>query len=55
VFHTAADVLTVGLGSGCDPAEAIFSGDKVGFEVSYGEDDKIEKVVALEPSQPATP
>jgi len=48
VFHGAADVLTLGLWEVVGtPTEAIFSGDKVIYEVIYDKDDKVEKVTPI--------
>jgi hypothetical protein len=48
IFHGAADVLTVGLWEVVGtPTEASFDGEKMAFEVTYDESDKVEKVVQL--------
>ncbi|SDA19650.1 hypothetical protein SAMN05216315_11220 [Nitrosospira sp. Nsp18] len=48
LFHGAADVMTLGLWEVVGtPAEAVFSGDEMAFEVSYDQDNRIEQVTAL--------
>ena len=48
VLHGAADVLTLGLWEVVGtPTEAVFSGDKVIYEVIYDKDDKVEKVIPI--------
>jgi hypothetical protein len=48
VFHGAADVLTFGL---CEvigtPVEGTFSGDEMAYEVRYGEESRVDQVIAL--------
>jgi hypothetical protein len=47
-FHAAADFFTLGLWEAVGtPTEAVFSGDKVAYEVTYDSSDKVEKVVSL--------
>ena len=47
-FHGAADVFTLGLWEVVGtPTEAIFTGEKVAYEVTYNASDKVEKVVTL--------
>jgi hypothetical protein len=47
-FHGAADVFTLGLWEVVGtPTEAIFTGEKVAYEVTYNTSDKVEKVVTL--------
>lgn len=46
--HGVADVMTLGLWEIVGtPTESIFSGDEVAFEVSYDENDRVEKIVVL--------
>lgn len=48
VFHGAADVLTLGLWEVVGtPAEGVFSGDEMAYEVSYDKDNRIDEVIAL--------
>lgn len=48
VVHGAADVLTLGLWEVVGtPTEATFDGSKMVMEVTYDDDERIEKVVAL--------
>jgi len=48
VFHGAADVFTLGLWEVVStPAEGIFSGDELAYQVTYGEDDRVAEVVLL--------
>lgn len=48
VFHGAADVLTLGLWEVVGtPAEGVFSGDEMAFEVSYDDDSRVDQVIAL--------
>jgi hypothetical protein len=47
-FHGAADVLTLGLWEVVGtPAESAMSGDKLIYEVTYDESDKVEKVAPI--------
>ena len=47
-FHGAADVFTLGLWEAVGtPTEAIFTGDKVAYEVTYDTNDRVEKLVPL--------
>lgn len=49
MFHTAADVLTIGMWEVVGtPTEAIFNGDPMAYEVTYNADEKVEKVVTLQ-------
>jgi len=48
LFHGAADVVTLGLWEVVGtPAEAVFSGDEMAYEVSYDNDDRIHQVIVL--------
>ncbi|BCT66868.1 hypothetical protein [Nitrosospira sp. NRS527] len=48
LVHGAADVATFGLWEVVGtPAEAIFSGDEMAYEVSYDQDNKIDEVTTL--------
>lgn len=48
VFHGAADVLTLGLWEVVGtPAEGVFSGDEMAYEVGYDKDNRIDEVIAL--------
>ena len=48
VFHGAADILTLGLWEVVGtPAEAVFDGEKMAFEVTYDEKDKVKEAIAL--------
>ena len=48
VFHGAADVLTLGLWEVVGtPTEATFDGEKMVMEVTYNNEERIEKVVTL--------
>ena len=48
VFHGAADVVTLGLWEVVGtPAEAVFSGDEMAYQVSYDKDDRVDQVTAL--------
>ena len=48
VFHGAADVLTLGLWEVVGtPAEGVFSGDEMAYEVSYDSDNRVDQVIAL--------
>lgn len=48
LFHGAADVMTLGLWEVVGtPAEAIFSGDEMAFEVSYDQNDRVEQLTTL--------
>jgi len=54
-FHGAADVLTLGLWEVVGtPTEAIFDGQKVAYEVTYGTSDKVEKAVTLVGEKPGS-
>ncbi len=57
VFHGVADVLTIGLWEVVGtPAEAIFDGDKMAYEVSYDEENRVDQVTVLEiPAETAEP
>jgi hypothetical protein len=47
-FHGAADVVTWGLWEVVGtPAEAVFSGDEMAYEVTYDDKDRIDQVTAL--------
>jgi len=49
VFHGAADVFTLGLWEVVGtPTEAVFDGTKMGIEVTYDENDRVEHVVNLQ-------
>ena len=49
LFHGAADVFTLGLWEVVGtPTEAVFNGTKMSYEVTYDQDDKIEKIVTLQ-------
>jgi hypothetical protein len=48
VFHGAADILTFGLWEVVGtPAEGVFSGDEMAYEVGYDTDNRIDEVIAL--------
>lgn len=48
LVHGAADVATFGLWEVVGtPAEAIFSGDEMAYEVSYDQDNKVDEVTTL--------
>lgn len=48
VFHGAADVFTLGLWEVVGtPTEAVFDGTKVTYEITYDENNRVEKVVPL--------
>lgn len=48
LFHGAADVFTLGMWEVVGtPTEAIFTGEKVAYEVTYNTSDKVEKVITL--------
>ncbi|HSH69740.1 MAG TPA: hypothetical protein VK997_07465 [Deferrisomatales bacterium] len=48
VLHGAADVLTLGLWEVIGtPTEATFDGEKMYYEVTYDENDKVASVVAI--------
>ncbi|WP_051048963.1 hypothetical protein [Nitrosospira lacus] len=48
LFHGAADVVTLGLWEVVGtPAEAVFSGDEMAYEVSYDKDDRVDQVTPL--------
>ena len=48
LFHGAADVVTLGLWEVVGtPAEAVFSGDEMAYQVSYDKDDRVDQVTAL--------
>ena len=57
VFHGVADVLTIGLWEVVGtPTEAIFDGDKMAYEVSYDEENRVDQVTVLEiPAETAEP
>ena len=55
VFHGAADVMTLGLWElVATPAESIFTGTDMAFEVSYDDANRINQVVALKGSVETT-
>jgi hypothetical protein len=55
-FHGVADVLTIGLWEIVGtPAEAIFDGDKMAYEVSYDDEDKVTNVLVLKAPAETTP
>jgi hypothetical protein len=48
LFHGAADVMTLGMWEVVGtPAEAIFSGDEMAFEVSYDRNNRIDQVTTI--------
>jgi len=48
IGHGAADILTLGLWEVVGtPTEVTFDGDKMAYEVTYDDNDRIEKVVVL--------
>jgi hypothetical protein len=48
LFHGAADVVTLGLWEVVGtPAEAVFSGDEMAYQVSYDKDDRVDQVTVL--------
>ena len=48
IFHGAADVFTLGLWEVVGtPAEGVFSGDELAYQVTYDKDDRVAEVVAL--------
>ena len=48
LFHGAADVMTLGLWEVVGtPAEAVFSGDEMAFEVSYDRNNRIKQVTTI--------
>jgi hypothetical protein len=48
LFHGAADVMTLGLWEIVGtPAEAVFNGDEMAYEVSYDEASRVDEVIAL--------
>jgi len=48
VFHGAADVFTLGLWEVVGtPAESIFDGQEIAYEVSYDDNDKVDEVILL--------
>jgi hypothetical protein len=48
LLHGVADVATFGLWEVVGiPAEAIFSGDEMAYEVTYDKDDRVEQVTVL--------
>lgn len=48
LFHGAADVMTFGLWEVVGtPAEAVFSGDEMAFEVSYDRNNRIDQVTTI--------
>ncbi len=57
VFHGVADVLTIGLWEVVGtPAEAIFDGQQMAYEVSYDEENRVDQVTVLEiPAETAEP
>ncbi len=55
VFHGVADVLTIGLWEIVGtPTELVFDGDQMAYEVSYDEEDRIDKVTVLKAPEPTT-
>jgi hypothetical protein len=48
LLHGVADVATLGLWEVVGiPGEAVFSGDEMAYEVSYGQDDRVDQVTEL--------
>jgi hypothetical protein len=48
LFHGAADLMTLGLWEVVGtPAEAVFSGDEMAFEVSYDRNNRINQVTTI--------
>ena len=48
LFHGAADVMTLGLWEVVGtPAEAVFSGNEMAFEVSYDRNNRIDQVTTI--------
>lgn len=48
VFHGVADVFTLGLWEIVGtPAETVFSGNELAYEVSYDENDRVDQVIVL--------
>lgn len=48
IFHGVADVFTIGLWEVVGtPAELVFHGDEMAFEVTYDNDDNVDQVTAL--------
>jgi hypothetical protein len=48
VFHGVADVLTLGLWEVVGtPTELVFQGEEMAFDVSYDENDRVDKVTVL--------